>query len=173
MFVLHCVLLNIAAYLREQMTKAVAAWSSFARNSQPDHTTAGKQIKSTYERSSSRRSRSRSRTRSTPGRAPKKAPTGLGGALGGANAACGDWPEDAVPSTVRSQVYASDEQVLLRVAGLARVRREANVVRVMCLDSTGRRSRLRSAKVRGARVRIRGASLQRGHRCLVRCDRYP
>lgn len=82
-----------------------------------------------------------------PACCPAESPGGPpGGSSGVASVACGDWPDDDVPRSVRHRVRASDERALCGVDGLTHVQRLPEAERVIFLDSSGCH---RFEKVRG------------------------
>lgn len=121
-FILHCILLNIAAYIGQQVQAATEARGRWQLASNPAHTRNPTVIRSTV---------------------PDDKPIDRH-----AHAAKADWPADAVPAPVRRLVSANDVLALERVEGLTDVKREPEANAGM-LRSSGHWGP-RSDKVRGA-----------------------
>ena len=110
-FILHCILLNMVAYVGKELAAARAAFGDFELVLD----------KIPYAR--------------TWGKTVKRSGKSGGGTPGAHKAASSSLPEDGMPRAVRWAVYASDERELRLVDGMARVQRVPEGERVLYFDN--------------------------------------
>ena len=138
MFVLHCILHNIIAYLEPQVEAAVATWRNFVlKDPTQDAVPHDATIHSSMA-GNAPRAHGTTAAQQTDAGTPGLSPGGTQAASGARNAAHRDWTPEDVPDEVQFAVSSSDERELRRVSGLTQVQRVPGGETEMYIDRSGR-----------------------------------